>query len=223
MLFQGQEFAATAPFYFFADHNPELAKLVRAGRIGFMTQFRTLDRPDLAAWIPDPGDPTTFERCKLDLTERKKNTREYQMHKDLLRLRREDLAFRQRDKRWADGAVLGPHAFVLRYFEGTPDGTNDRLLLVNFGRDLYLDQTPEPLLAPPEGRRWAVLWSSESPDYGGEGTPPPEAVDGWRVMGEAAIVLAPELLPLLDRDAVNKAAKERAKERKRRERTRLPE
>jgi maltooligosyltrehalose trehalohydrolase len=223
MLFQGQEFAASTAFHYFADHNPDLAKLVRAGRAEFMTQFRSLDRPDLAAWIPDPSDPATFDRCKLDFTQREKHAREYQMHKDLLRLRREDPAFQQKDKRWVDGAVLGPHAFVLRYFEGAPDGTKDRLLLVNFGRDLCLDQTPEPLLAAPEGRGWAVLWSSESPDYGGDGTPPPEAVDGWRVMGEAAIVLAPELLPPVDRGAASKAAQMRAKERKRRERTRLEE
>ena len=33
MLFQGQEFAASSPFLYFADHKPELARLVaRAGR-----------------------------------------------------------------------------------------------------------------------------------------------------------------------------------------------
>jgi maltooligosyltrehalose trehalohydrolase len=223
MLFMGQEFATRTPFHYFADHNPDLAELVRKGRAEFMTQFRTLDRPDLAVWLPDPSDPATFERCKLDFADREKNAREYRLHKDLLRLRRDDPAFRARDSRWVDGAVLGPHAFVLRYFEGTPDGTRDRLLLVNFGRDLYLDQTPEPLLAAPEGRRWATLWSSESLDYGGEGTPPPEAVDGWRVLGEAAVVLAPELLPPVDRKSAHKAAEARAKERKRRERAPLEE
>ena len=34
MLFQGQEFAASSPFLYFADHNPELAKLVAQGRRG---------------------------------------------------------------------------------------------------------------------------------------------------------------------------------------------
>ncbi|HXE53055.1 MAG TPA: malto-oligosyltrehalose trehalohydrolase, partial [Tepidisphaeraceae bacterium] len=32
MLFQGQEFGASSPFVYFADHHPELAKLVRKGR-----------------------------------------------------------------------------------------------------------------------------------------------------------------------------------------------
>jgi maltooligosyltrehalose trehalohydrolase len=31
MLFQGQEFAASSPFNFFADHHPELAAAVRRG------------------------------------------------------------------------------------------------------------------------------------------------------------------------------------------------
>ena len=32
MLFQGQEFAASTPFLYFADHNPDLAKLIEEGR-----------------------------------------------------------------------------------------------------------------------------------------------------------------------------------------------
>jgi maltooligosyltrehalose trehalohydrolase len=223
MLFQGQEFAASAPFYYFADHNPDLAKLVREGRAEFMSQFRSLDRPDLAAWLPDPADPGTFERCKLDFAERERHAPAYRLHRDLLRLRREDPAFRPRDARWVDGAVLGPEAFVLRYFEGTPDGTKDRLLLVNFGRDLHLEETPEPLLAPPEGYGWETVWSSGSPEYGGTGTPPPEAIDGWRVPGEAAVLVGPRKLPPVDRVAARKAAEERVREKKRRERTPLKE
>ena len=38
------------------------------------------------------------------------------MHKDLLRLRREEPALVPRDKRWFDGAVLSEQAFLLRYF-----------------------------------------------------------------------------------------------------------
>jgi maltooligosyltrehalose trehalohydrolase len=64
-------------------------------------------------------------------------------------------------------------------------------LLVNFGVDLHLASAPEPLLAPPAGRYWRVLWSSEDPAYGGSGTPPPEAEDQWTVHGQAAIVMIP--------------------------------
>ena len=39
MLFQGQEFGSSSPFFFFADHHPELARLVSKGRREFMSQF----------------------------------------------------------------------------------------------------------------------------------------------------------------------------------------
>ncbi|MDB5310403.1 MAG: Alpha-amylase-family protein [Gemmataceae bacterium] len=220
MLFQGQEFAASTPFFYFADHRPELRERVRSGRVEFMSQFRSMDRPDLSAWLPDPADPASFERCKLDFADRVNNAGYYQMHKDLLRLRREDQVFRPGPGQRVDGAVLGPRAFVIRYFAG---GHADRLVLVNFGTDLYRDQAPEPLLAPPAGCRWGVIWSSEDRAYGGNGTPPPEAADGWRVMGEAAVVMAPEPVPPADAKAVRARAEERAADRRRRERVRMSE
>ncbi|MFO0968903.1 MAG: DUF3459 domain-containing protein [Gemmataceae bacterium] len=57
------------------------------------------------------------------------------LHRDLLRLRREDPAFRAPKRRMMDGAVLGPDAFLLRFFAAE----GDRLLLVNLGRDLKLE------------------------------------------------------------------------------------
>jgi maltooligosyltrehalose trehalohydrolase len=51
-----------------------------------------------------------------------------------------------------DGAVLSPNVFVLRFF--SPGFDNDRLLLVNLGRDLEFNPAPEPLLAPPASRVW---------------------------------------------------------------------
>jgi len=69
---------------------------------------------------------------------------------------------------------------------------DDRLLIVNLGIDLHLDPAPEPLLAPPEGQRWALLWSSEDTRYGGGGAYCPETVDdNWRLPGHAAVVMRP--------------------------------
>src|SRR5262245_17140246 len=42
LLFQGQEFAATATFVFFADHTPELNAKVKEGRLEFLSQFPSL-------------------------------------------------------------------------------------------------------------------------------------------------------------------------------------
>jgi maltooligosyltrehalose trehalohydrolase len=187
MLFMGEEFAASSPFLFFADHNPELAPLVRKGRAKFLSQFPSVAVPEVQAGLPDPADPGTFERCKLDLSERDRHTEASALHRDLIRLRRHDPVLRAPRRGGFDGAVLGAEAFVLRYF----GGGGDRLLVVNLGRDLHLDPAPEPLLAPPEGMHWAVLWSSEDPRYGGLGTAPPETEGTWRLPGQAAVLFAP--------------------------------
>ncbi|MGA9771136.1 MAG: malto-oligosyltrehalose trehalohydrolase [Blastocatellia bacterium] len=190
MLFQGQEFASSAPFLYFAGHDPDLARLVRIGRAEFLEQFRSYATEEIQALLPDPADPDTFERCKLDFAERKRHAEIYEMHIDLLKLRRDDPAFSAQARQAIDGAVLADAAFVLRYFN---DDVGDRLLIVNFGTDLNLDPAPEPLLAPPDNSRWQTLWSSESVRYGGSGTPALDTEENWRMPGHAAVALAPIL------------------------------
>lgn len=189
MLFMGQEFAAESPFLYFADHHPELANLVRKGRAEFLKQFPNLALPEMQAQIPDPAKQETFERCKLDFSQRQRNQPIYDLHRDLLHLRREDAAFRAQRYRGVDGAVLSNQCFVLRFL--MDDNSLDRLLVVNLGRDLHLEPIPEPLIAPPEGMEWQVLWSSQDLRYGGCGTPSVEKHAVWRIPGEAAVVLKP--------------------------------
>lgn len=186
LLFMGQEFAASSPFLFFADHEPALAGLMREGRARFLTQFASVADPAMQAALDDPGDPATFARCKLDLGERERHAAALRLHRDLLALRRADPAFRAQRSGAVDGAVLGDRALALRFF----DDVGDRLLLVNLGSDLGLASFPEPLLAPPEGGRWRLRWSSEDPAYGGGGTPD-AAREGRLLPGESALVLEP--------------------------------
>jgi maltooligosyltrehalose trehalohydrolase len=188
MLFQGQEFAASSPFFYFADHKSELAEQVHQGRQQFMRQFRTLSMAENPVTPPNPADPATFERCKLDLTERQRHVETYALHCDLLQLRRTDPVFRAQRPGRVDGAVLASEAFVLRFFA---DDGDDRLLIVNFGLDYHLNPAPEPLLAPPLNNVWQIMWSSEDPRYGGDGTAPLETEDNWHLPGQAAVVLAP--------------------------------
>ena len=188
MLFQGQEFASSKPFYYFADHTPELAKAILEGRAQFLSQFRSLALPEMRESLLDPGNPTTFQKCKLDFAERELHAGLYALHKDLIRMRREDPVFRMQGRKGLDGAVLGQEAFVLRYFGGDGD---DRLLIVNLGRDLHLDPAPEPLLAPPEDQEWTLAWSTEEIRYGGSGTYAPDTEENWRLPGHAAMVMRP--------------------------------
>jgi maltooligosyltrehalose trehalohydrolase len=188
MLFMGQEFASSAPFLYFADHEPELASKVRRGRAEFLAQFRSVSTRETRVNLQDPDDAATFERCKLDFEERETHAEVYALHRDLLRLRRQDATFNAQEPRSLDGAVLSSEAFVLRFFG--PEG-DDRLLVVNLGCDLNLNPAPEPLLAPPEGKVWSILWSSEDYRYGGTGTPPVETKENWRLPGRAAVALRP--------------------------------
>ncbi len=187
MLFQGQEFAASSPFLFFADHTPQLAQLVKKGRAEFLAQFPSLATPEMRACLTDPADRASFERCKLDHAERERHAAAVALHRDLLRLRHDDPVFGNPRPGGVDGAVLGDNAFVLRFFGEHAD----RLLVVNLGRDLELTRAPEPLLAPPEHAQWDVLWSSEHPAYGGCGAPPLSPDQPWRLIGESATVLEP--------------------------------
>jgi maltooligosyltrehalose trehalohydrolase len=189
MLFQGQEFASSRPFHYFADHEPALAEAVRKGRSEFLGQFPSLDYPGVAQLVANPGDKKAFERCRLDHGEREAHRDVWLLHRDLLRLRREDPVIAARGAHGLDGAVLGPDAFLLRWI--SPDDA-DRLLLVNLGRALRLDRAPEPLLAPPLGCRWRTAWSSEDPRYGGSGIPPVESPErNWWLPGNSAVLLLP--------------------------------
>ena len=189
MLFQGQEFAASSPFLYFADHKPELAQLIRAGRVEFLEQWRSLQLPEMQKCLIDPCSEETFQRCKLDFAEVDKHAEQYAFHQDLLRLRRKDPVLSRQGENGIDGAVLSESAFVLRYF--SPDFQHDRLLVVNLGTDLELNPSPEPLLAPPNGTHWKELWSSDDARYGGCGTAPLDSSENWRIPGHAAVVLCP--------------------------------
>jgi len=174
MLFQGQEFGASSPFLYFADHKKELAEAVQNGRGEFLEQFPSLKM--MRDRIAVPHDLKTFESSKLDWSEYDAHEEVVRLHRDLLRWRRE----MPRNAR-VEGAALTDEALLLRWPE--------RLLLVNLGPDLHLDIAPEPLLAPPKGREWSVAWSSESPEYGGSGTADVETDDGWRIPGHAAVLM----------------------------------
>jgi maltooligosyltrehalose trehalohydrolase len=189
MLFQGQEFGATAPFVFFCDHGSDLCDKVREGRAKFLAQFPAVAQPEVQAQLTDPNARGAFEKSKLDFSERLRNEPTYLLYKDLIRLRKDDPVFNSADAVHFDGAVLSERAFVLRYFSADH---GDRLLVVNFGRDLHLSPAPEPLLAPPwhsQQAGWTLLWSSEHPKYGGSGTVPPDTEKNWCVAGHSAIVL----------------------------------
>jgi maltooligosyltrehalose trehalohydrolase len=187
MLFQGQEFASSSPFFFFADHEAELSSQIFAGRKEFLYQFESLASGQADRYVADPSDEKTFLRSKLDPTERDKHAGWFWLHMDLIKLRKEDAVFGKPKVRSVDGAVLGDKIFLLRFFG---EHGEDRLLIVNLGINMHLSAVPEPLYAPPEGCSWNPVWSSEDPRYGGAGLPEIKMEDDCHIPGHATVVFA---------------------------------
>ncbi|MGY1663358.1 malto-oligosyltrehalose trehalohydrolase [Geodermatophilus sp. SYSU D00705] len=86
MLFMGEEWGASTPWQFFTSHpEPELGRATAEGRIGEFAEH---------GWdadvVPDPQDPETFTRSKLDWEEleREPHSRLLGVHRALLALRR---------------------------------------------------------------------------------------------------------------------------------------
>jgi len=192
MLFMGQEFGASSPFFYFVDHEPELAAMVRRGRQEFMEQFPRVMGFHSVSPLADPTDPNMFEVSKLDWNESERNQELIAMHRDLIALRKEDATFSHQDQRMIEGSVAGPEAFILRWFD---EAGEDRLGLFNLGLDLEFYPLSEPLLAPPPDRCWNILWSSEDPRYGGMGTSPFDE-KAWRFPGSAAVIFKATLTEL---------------------------
>ncbi len=86
MLFMGEEWGASTPFQYFSSHpEPELARATAEGR-----KREFAEHGWDAAEIPDPQDPATFQRSKIDWAEVEKgeHARLHRLYRDLIALRR---------------------------------------------------------------------------------------------------------------------------------------
>ncbi|MFZ0630154.1 MAG: malto-oligosyltrehalose trehalohydrolase [Acidobacteriaceae bacterium] len=99
MLFQGEEWAASAPFQYFTDHEEELGKLVSAGRTREFAAFGWDPKE-----IPDPQARATFERSKLNWDERAQPP-----HSEMLAWYRELIALRKSLPELTDGDLSQVH------------------------------------------------------------------------------------------------------------------
>lgn len=187
-LFQGQEFASSKPFLYFAGAEGDMANAVNEGRSKGLQQFSSVRDPAMLERLASATDAATFKSCKLDWSECDSHADILALHRDLLALRRDDAPFSHRSERRIDTAVLADAALFLRII--TPDAAGHRLLLVNLGRDLPMASLAQPLLAPPDAHQWSLTWSSEHPKYGGSGRYPFDPGTAWTLSGKTALVLS---------------------------------
>ena len=110
LLFMGEEWAASTPFLFFCDFEPELAHLVTEGRRREFAGFPEFADPRARETIPDPSAASTFERCVLAWGER-----DAEPHRSMLAHYRSLLALRQAEiVPRIDGVNARDAAFVER-------------------------------------------------------------------------------------------------------------
>ena len=110
LLFMGEEYGEAAPFQYFTSHSdPELAQAVREGRRQEFAAF---------AWgeeVPDPQDPATFERSKLQhaLREQPHHAALREFYQEVLRLRRTIPALATLDREELDVQVHEAHRSIV--------------------------------------------------------------------------------------------------------------
>jgi maltooligosyltrehalose trehalohydrolase len=90
MLFMGQEWAASAPFLFFTDRPGEEGRKAAEGRLKEFEKNGLNSDPEKRGRMPDPQDPETFRKSKLDWNERGEyvHRKTEELYRDALQLRR---------------------------------------------------------------------------------------------------------------------------------------
>ena len=116
LLFMGQEWAASSPFQFFTDLEPGLGALVSEGRRREFRDFPGFSDPAARARIPDAQDPATFERSRLDWSERNTagHAESLALYTELLRLRGTHPALAASEATAGEAEALGDDTILLR-------------------------------------------------------------------------------------------------------------
>ncbi|XYI01142.1 malto-oligosyltrehalose trehalohydrolase [Sorangium sp. So ce1128] len=176
LLFMGQEWNARTPFQYFTDHNVELGRLVTEGRRREFQYFTSFS----GAEVPDPQDPRTFERSKLDWSERHRpeHAGVLAWYRELLGLRASHPALRSRARGAFSVEALSPDAIRIER-RGAETAV---IALIALRGALSLD------LGRPEAR---VIAFSEEPRFGGAAQRAP--IERGRVAIEGPAVLLVEV------------------------------
>nr|MBA3529020.1 DUF3459 domain-containing protein [Propionibacteriaceae bacterium] len=141
MIFMGEEWSASTPWQFFTSHpEPELGRQVAEGRIAEFAQMKWD-----TSQVPNPQDPATFERSKLDWSELGREP-----HAGLLGLNRRLIELRRTHPELTDprfSSVSARYDEAQQWFSLT---RGDISVVVNFGGqpvDVDVQRPVETLLS----------------------------------------------------------------------------
>jgi maltooligosyltrehalose trehalohydrolase len=165
LLFMGQEWAASSPFQFFTDFNPELGRQVVEGRRKEFSAFPEFAAPSATERIPDPQSEATFAASRLRWDERLEPEHRcvLELHRALLRLRAEWTALCGSDEFETEAEAANGDTVVMQ--RGGSD--EQRVLIVARLRG------HGPIeIAPLRAGDWRQLLSTEDHLFAVDSTPP---------------------------------------------------
>jgi maltooligosyltrehalose trehalohydrolase len=147
LLFQGEEWGARTPFLYFTDHqDAELGRMVAEGRTREFSTF------EWQGAVPNPQDPATFARSKLNWSElsEPRHAELLQWYRQLIRLRRDQVRMP------AESRIDSPHPEVKF------DAAADWLTFVHNGVLAIFNLGDEPRrISMPHGE-WKLMLRSDA-------------------------------------------------------------
>lgn len=159
LLFMGQEWAASTPFQFFTDHNPDLGEKVREGR---REEFE--DFSGFSGEVPDPQSTQTVRRSTLEWDEREEGA-----HARTLALYHALLDLRSQLDHPPDATAHGDYGLAVQRGDYT----------------LCVALDDEVTVPRPSGQ---VALHTEDPEYAEEPTPPDIGDDEVRFLRSGAVI-----------------------------------
>ena len=164
LLFMGQEWAATTPFLYFTDHEPELGKLVTEGRRREFQRFSVFADSARRERIPDPQAATTCDASRLRWPEieHEPHASVRRLYRELLRLRRTDAVIQARDGGQCDAAPASDAALVVSRTAGPGDTL---LVVVQLRGAGTVNARDVAMAATATDRPWVPLLTTEDPPF----------------------------------------------------------
>ena len=167
MLWMGEEWGETNPYLFHTDFEGELAEAVREGRRAEFKDWADFADPELRETIPDPNDPATRDRSRLDWAKvgQGSHAERLDLVRRLLALRAEHVAPRiagMRDK----SSEAKPHGRRGIEVVWTLDDGSRLGLVANLGAEPFHEPQFEGVelitIGDPRADEWAVRFTLEA-------------------------------------------------------------